>query len=215
MMANNKFWQAGADTRKIRFYISSATHRRPGVRMRIKGVTFCSLLVLASAAFSGCSGGGGSSTPIQPTPSSTNTITASPSPTPTPVNSTPNPIVASWKGVGSYSAQSDPNWPLTFSPVPGDPIGAYTNGPPINFTSVGQSVTVFFSQVNYNGALPTSAVANGSCSGISGKAAGQNQYSITYASIGVNSCALQFGGQLSGSYRGAAVLIPIVVPASG
>ena len=186
-----------------------------GNRMRLTHVMFFSLLVLGTTTVFGCSGGGGSSTPMQPTPSPTNTVTATPGPTPTPGNSTPNPIIASWKGVGSFVAQSDPNWPLTFSSVPGDPLGAYTNGPPINFTTVGQAITIYFSQVNYSGALPTSAVANGGCSGISGKAAGANQYSISYASIGVNNCALQFGGQLNGSYRGAAVLIPIVVPSGG
>jgi len=163
---------------------------------------------LFCAAIAACSGGG-SSGPSQVTQAPT----ISPSPSPTPASGPPGPTLAIWKGDGSYVAQSDPNWPLSFIPVPNDPVGTITKGPPIIFTALGQSVTVSLSQANYLGALPTLVIFNGpSCSGISGQSIGNNQSRFFYNSAVSANCSVQMYGETLGSYQGAAVMLPFVVP---
>lgn len=159
----------------------------------------------------GCSGGGASSASTQPT-----TTPSTPTPTPTPINGvSPGPTIVIWKGDGAFTSQSDPNWPLSFTPEPGNPIGFFTNGPPIVYSAVGQSVTVSVSQANYGGPLPTLAIFTGSCTGLTGLPVGTNLYRVFYNSVGHSNCTVQFNGQNNGSYQGFAALVPIVVPNGG
>jgi len=183
--------------------------------MRLTGVKTLIILMCVSSVILGCSGGGGSVGSGQPTSTPTVQSTPSPRPTATGIIGTLGPVVASWKGDGAYSAQSDPNWPLTFIPVPGDPVGSYTNSPPIVFTAIGQSVTVSLSQSNYTGLLPSLAIFVGTCTGLSGVGAGPTQYRVTYGSTGSSGCNLQLNGAQNGSYQGAGALMHVIVPSGG
>jgi len=178
------------------------------------GKTFTILLgiCLVTAA---CSGGGGSGGIVQSASIPTNQPTPSPSPTSTGIIGALGPLIVSWKGDGAYSAQSDPNWPISFSSIPGDPLGSFTNGPPILFTAIGQSVTVSLKQTNYSGLLPSLAIFIGGCTGLSGVGNGPTQYKVTYASSGSTGCNLELDGAQNGSYQGAGALMHIVVPSGG
>lgn len=183
--------------------------------MRLTGVKAIAALVCICSTIAACSGGGGSVGGVQSTPPPTMTATPSPSPTATGIIGSLGPVIATWKGEGSYSAQSTPNWPLTFIAIPADPLGSYTNGPPIVFTATGQSIIVSVSQSNYTGLLPTLAIFVGTCTGLSGVASGSTQLRVTYTSVGSSSCALQLDGARNGSYQGAAALLQIIVPTGG
>jgi len=183
--------------------------------MRLTDVKKFAILVCICSMSIGCSGGGGSVGSGQPTSAPTAQPTPSPSPTATGIIGTLGPVVASWKGDGSYAAQSDPNWPLSFIPVPGDSVGSYTSSPPIIFTAIGQSVTVSLSQSNYTGLLPSLAIFVGTCTGLSGVGAGPTQYRVTYSSAGSSGCNLQLNGAQNGSYKGAGALMHVVVPSGG
>lgn len=183
--------------------------------MRLTGVKPFAMILTLCSVIIGCSGGAGSIGSGQPTSPPTAQPTPSPSPTATGIIGILGPVVASWKGDGSYSAQSDPNWPITFIPVPGDLIGSYTNSPPIIFTAIGQSATVSLTQSNYTGLLPSLAIFVGNCTGLSGVGTGPTQYRVTYGSIGSSSCNLQLNGAQNGSYKGAGALMHIIVPNGG
>jgi len=180
--------------------------------MSLTGVKKGAMILCICATIADCSGGGGSVGTAQPSATPTAQPTPSPIPTATGIIGVLGPVVASWKGEGSYSAQSDPSWPITFLPEPLDPLGSYTNGPPIVFTAVGQSVIVSISQSNYTGLLPTLATFGGSCTGIFGVASGPTQMRVTFNSFGSSGCKLQLDGARNGSYQGAAALLQIVVP---
>ena len=213
-MANNKFYGREADS-PGRTANQSQTHDSPGEpKMSLTGVKTSAMLLWICATIAGCSGGGGSVGTAQPSATPTTQPTPSPSPTATGIIGPLGPVVASWKGEGSYSAQSDAAWPITFIPLPGDPLGSYTNGPPIVFTAVGQSVIVSLSQSNYTGLLPTLATFVGSCTGIFGVATGPAQMRVSYSSVGSSGCNLQLDGARNGSYQGAAALLHIVVPSA-
>jgi len=178
--------------------------------MTLAGVKNLSISVLALATAVGCSGGGGSGVPSQ------TIATASPSPSPTPSTAgSPGPIIASWKGDGSYTARSNPNWPLSFVPLPGNASVMYTNGPPIVYTALGQSVTVLLSQANYSGLLPILATFTGQCSGLFGNATGSSTFQVKYSGIGSTNCVLQFDGAYNGPNVGVSVILPITVPSGG
>lgn len=179
-----------------------------GWQMNLTGVKIVGLIVLSGSILAGCGGGGSSASATTPLP------TPSPTASPTPViNGTPGPVIASWKGNGTFTTQSDPAWPLTFSGVE---IGAtVTNGPPINFTALHQSVTVTISQANYAGILPTLLSLNGNCTQFSAVSTGQTQMRISYDSIGSTGCKAQFYGSLDVHYPGYAALVPITVPSGG
>jgi len=170
------------------------------------------LAIVSSILLAGCSGGGGTSGPQIATPAPTLAPTPSPSPTATISGVSPGPVIATWKGDGSFTAQSDPNWPVAFIPVPGDPKGSWTKGPPIVFTGLGQTVTVTLSQANFTGVLPTFTTFVGNCTGLSAKPAAQTQMRVFYSAVGSSNCTVQFDGDSAGSYQGAAVVIPITVP---
>lgn len=181
--------------------------------MKLSGVRPYIAFAIVSIALAACSGGGGGTNSV---PQPTSTPTLAPTSTPTPIiTGTPGPTIASWKGDGSFNAQSDPNWPLSFIPEPGDPAGSYTKGPPISYTAVGQSVTVSITQSNFSGILPTIVYFTGNCTGITGSAAGANQFRVSYNSVGHSSCTLQLNGANNGAYQGFAALLVINVPAGG
>ena len=177
--------------------------------MTLAGVRNIALPVFILVTVVGCSGGGGSSVPSQTTP------TATPSPSPTSTGASPGPILASWKGDGSYTARSDPNWPLSFVPLPGNSNVMYTKGPPIVYTTLGQSVTVLLSQANYSGLLPTLATFTGQCTGLSGSATGNTSFQVRYSGIASSNCVLQFDGAYNGPNVGVSVVLPISVPNGG
>jgi len=175
--------------------------------MSLTGVRFIAAALIGGQILVGCGGGGSSPSQQSATP------TPIPTPTPTPtISGTPGPITASWRGDGAFSAQSDPNWLLSFTPAIGDPASSITNGPPIIFTSVGQSVTITFNQANFNGLLPKLAIFNG-CSGIDGKPIANRKYSVVYSAISSSNCYAQFQGDAPGYYPGDAISFPILVPA--
>lgn len=183
--------------------------------MRQAGVKTYTFLVGICCVTAACSGGGGSGGITQPTPTPTTQSTPTPAPISTGIIGSLGPVVVSWKGDGAYSAQSDPNWPLSFTPIPGDPTGSFTNSPPIIFTAVGQSVIVSLKQTNYTGLLPSLAIFIGSCTGVSGIGNGPTQYKVTYASTGSTGCNLELDGALNGSYQGAGAMMHIAVPSGG
>jgi hypothetical protein len=178
--------------------------------MYLAGVRFFTVLLVAGSLVA-CGGGGGSS-PSQafasPTPLAT--------PTATPVvNGSPGPITASWKGDGSYTAQSDPNWPLTFDPIPGDSVSSLTKGPPIVYTTLGQALTITFNQTNFYGLVPTSVTFINHCSGIGGSFIGNRQFRMTYTATGSTSCYAQFQGEAPGYYPGDGIHFQVMVPSGG
>ena len=178
--------------------------------MKLPGVKFFTTSMMCALVLAGCGGGG--SAP------SASTATPAPAPTPTAtpiVTGTPGPITASWRGDGSFSAQSDPNWPLLFAPVPGDAISSITQGPPITYSSLGQGVSITFSQNNYYGLLPTLVTFIGKCSGIGGSPIANRQYRVTYSGTGSSSCYVQFEGNAPGYYPGDAISFKISVPTGG
>jgi hypothetical protein len=175
--------------------------------MKLTGVRFLTVLIIGSI-LTACGGGGGGSSPSQPTPSPIAT------PTPT-VSGTPGPITASWKGDGTYTAQSDPGWPLLFDPIPGDPISSFTKGAPIVYTALGQSVTITFGQTNFYGLVPTSATFINQCAGIGGVNLGNRKFRVTYTATGSSNCYAQFQGDAPGYYPGDAIHFQILVPAGG
>lgn len=178
--------------------------------MSLRNVEAYAALAGICIAIAGCSGGGSS-----PQTQATAMPTNSPTPTPTPGGVAPGPTIVSWKGDGAFSTQSDPNWPLSFTPEPGNPAGFFTNGPPIVYSAVGQSVTVSLNQSNYSGPLPTLAIFTGNCAGLTGVSVGPNLYRVSYNSVGHSNCTVQFNGENNGSYQGFAALVPIVVPNGG
>ena len=178
--------------------------------MKLPGVKLPTPFLVTILAFSGCGGGGGGS--------EAPTITASLAPTSTPAPVTsgmPGPIIGTWKGDGSFTAQSDPNWPLSFVPVPGDPLSSVTKGPPITFTAIGQSVTVTFTQVNYLGVIPTLATFLNQCAGISGMDIASRQFRVAYTGTGSSNCVAEFNGNAPGYYQGDAISFQIIVPIGG
>jgi len=178
-----------------------------GIRMQAGAVRKCGFTIIAALTFTSCGGGGSapgaSSTEPSPTPS--------PSPTPTVVG-TPGPITATWKGDGTYAAQSDPSWPFTLIPVPGDSISSVTDGPPITFASLGQTITITFAQSNFYGLIPTFTIYNGKCSGLTGTNLGNHQYRMALAATGANCSFVQFQGDAPGYYPGDAISFAIDTP---
>ena len=177
--------------------------------MQAGAVRTCGFTIIAALAFTSCGGGGSapgasSATPL-PTP------TPAPSPTSTVVG-TPGPITATWKGDGAYAAQSNPNWPFTLIPVPGDPISSVTKGPPITFTSLGQTITITFAQSNFYGLVPTFTIYNLQCSGLTGTTLGNHQYRMALMATGKNCSFVQFQGDAPGFYPGDAISFEINSP---
>ena len=179
--------------------------------MKLPGVKSFATSMMCALVFAGCGGGGGSAP-------SASTATPAPAPTPTAtpiVTGTPGPITASWRGDGSFSAQSDPNWPLSFAPVPGDAVSSITQGPPITYSSLHQSVSITFTQNNYYGLLPILVTFINRCAGIDGSPIANRQYRITYSGTGSSNCYIQFEGNAPGYYPGDAISFKISVPTGG
>jgi hypothetical protein len=177
--------------------------------MNLAGVKIMAMIVFSGSILAGCGGGGSSASQTTLTPGPTPTSSPSQSPT---ISGTPGPVIVTWKGDGTFTAQSDTAWPLTFFSVQGG--SSVTNGPPIPFTALGQSVTVTINQANYTGALPTLTIFNGDCTQFSGFRVGPTQMRVSYNSIGSTGCKAQFYG-MGGSYPGYAALVPITVPPGG